>query len=94
MHDVFRPRGAAAMAIYDAFQREADKRGGREFAYWRSAEQNAVYVAARLYADEHGLAVPTFRAVQEAEVYASGHVDYGAKWAYAVACMMDTTKEA
>lgn len=93
MKDVFRPTIEPARTLYDAFQREAEKRDGRDFEDWHSAELNAVCNAARQYAQSHALIAPTFEQVCDAEVCASGHVDYGAKWAYRVAEMMQNEKD-
>ena len=92
MRDVFRPTREPARTLYDAFQREAEKREGRDFEDWHSAEMNAVCNAARQYAQSHGLTVPTFEQVCDAEVSACGHVDYGSKWAYRVAEMMQNAE--
>lgn len=86
--DVFRPRNQPAQAIYDAFQAEAAKRLGRPFEVWKAAELQAVWAAARDAAQQAGLPVLTLADVEQAEISACGHVDYGAQWAYAVVAMM------
>ena len=85
MTDVFRPRSEPALTLYLAFQKESAKRGRRDFVTWNTAEVEAVWSAARDYSQKHGLRVVTLPEVKAAEVYASGHVDYGATWAYRVA---------
>lgn len=86
MHDyIFRPRSEPARTLYDALQAEAKHRKGRTPEQWMDAEQQAVWRAARDYAQQHGLAVPTIDAVRKAERLASGHTDYGLKWALGVA---------
>lgn len=88
--DIFRPRHEPARTIYDAFQAEAAKRHERPtFSDWAQREREAVWRAARDYAQQHGLAVPTMDQVRDSEQYALGHVDYGAKWAYGVARAME-----
>lgn len=72
-------------AILSAHMQEAAKRSGRTFEEWRKAELQAVWTAARDYAQQHGLRVPLMTDVQQAEVLAVGHSDYGAKWALYVA---------
>lgn len=88
MKDIFRPTREPELTLYLAFQREGKKREGREFEEWHSAELNAVFNAACKYAEKHGLREPTFDEVCSEEQYASGHTDYGAKWARGVAEIM------
>ena len=83
-HNVFRPHFEPARTVYDAFQREAKKRPHKAGNNWIVAERNAVWSAARDYAQQHGLRVPTMAEVEAAENRACGHVDYGSKWAYGV----------
>lgn len=83
--DPFRPRHEPALTIYVAFQREATHRESRHFEAWAEAEIQAVHQAAAIKAQEMGLRVPTRRQVEQAEVRARGHVDYGLKWALGVA---------
>jgi len=82
--DVFRPHRDPARAIYDAFQAEAAHRAKRTVDEWLEKEPQAVWRAARDYAQQHGLRVPTLDEVKRAESLAAGHTDYGAKWAYRV----------
>ena len=95
MRDVFRPNREPARTLYDAFQREAVNRKGRSTAEWQNEERQAVWRAARDYAQQHGLRVPTLTEVRRAENSAAGHVDYGAKWAYGIAEVLtaDAAKE-
>lgn len=85
MTDIFRPPREPARTLYDVFQEEAAHRKGRSVEEWQRAERLAVWKAARDYAQQHGLRVPTMEDVEQAETCASGHVDYGAKWAYGIA---------
>lgn len=85
---VFRPHHDPARTIYDAFQEEALLRDGRSVAQWSDAEVQAVWRAARDYAQQHDLVIPTLEQVIRAEQSARGHVDYGAQWAYQVARAM------
>lgn len=82
--DVFRPHRQPAQGIYDAFQAEAALRSGRKLDEWLEAERQAVWRAARDYAQQQGLRVPTIDEIKRAENYAAGSVDYGAKWAYQI----------
>lgn len=84
MADIFRPHFDPARTIYDAFQAEAEKRPTRTCDEWIEAERQAVWRAARDYAQQHGMRVPTMAEVESAEQYAMGHVDYGSKWSYGV----------
>jgi len=84
MRDIFQPRHEPAKSIYDAFQTEAAKRQGRSVEEWQAAERDAVYREAVHQAQKLGLRVPSIDDVVSAERYASGSVDYGAKWAYGV----------
>lgn len=86
--DIFQPRQEPARTLYEAFQQEATKRRGRSVQEWCEAERLAVWTAARDYAQQHGLTVPTMAEVSSAERYAMGSVDYGSKWAYQVARRM------
>ena len=88
MTDCFRPYSDPARFLYDSFQEEAMHRPERNAEDWIVAERNAMWRAARDYAQQHGLRVPTMAEVQIAESSAMGHVDYGAKWAYRVAEFM------
>ena len=67
---------------------EARKRKGRPLHEWVKAEREAVWRAARNYAQQRALRVPTIGEVMSCERYAMGSVDYGAKWAYGVARVM------
>lgn len=91
--DIFRPRREPARSIYDAFQREAAKRERKKFEDWTKDEIAAVHLAAVTYAAKHNLVSPTIEQVTRVESYASGHTDYGAKWAYAVADLMTPRPE-
>lgn len=93
MRDVFRPRHEPARTLYDAFQTEAEKRPGRSYEEWVAAEREAVWRAAKDYAQQNWLAVPTLDAVTAAERQAFGHTDFGAKWAYAVADVLQRIEE-
>lgn len=93
MRDVFRPRHEPARTLYDAFQAEAKKRPGRSYEEWVSAERTAVWKAARDYAQQNGLPVPTLKAVADAEKQALGHTDFGTKWAYAAAGLLQRIEE-
>lgn len=82
--DIFRPTSEPARSIYDAFQREAAKRPGSGSAEWMERERVAVHREAAIQATRLGLRIPSMAEVFEAEQCASGHTDYGAKWAYGV----------
>jgi hypothetical protein len=84
-HDVFRPHSEPARTIYDAFQKEAEKRDGMDVDDWILAEREAVWKAARDYAQQHGMRIPTMEEVERAEDQACCHTDYGLKWAIGVA---------
>ena len=83
----FRPRVEPARAIYDAFQKDALNRPKRGDD-WIELERLAVWRAARDWAMAHALNIPTLDQIKDAEISASGHVDYGAKWAYRVADLL------
>jgi hypothetical protein len=84
MKDIFQPSQEPAKSIYSAFQDEAKKREGRTVDEWLAAEREAVLREATIQAARLGLRVPTMEDIVSAERYASGSVDYGAKWAYHV----------
>jgi hypothetical protein len=85
MTDIFRPRTDPARLLYDVFQAEAALRTEKHVDQWIIAERMAMWTAARDYAQQHGLRVPTLVDVERAESCACGHVDYGSKWAYGIA---------
>lgn len=84
MKDFFEPKTEPARSIYRAFQVEALKRDGRDFERWREAELDAVYQEAVSQAKKLGMRVVAKKDVEDAENYACGSADYGAKWAYRV----------
>lgn len=84
----FRPTKEPARSIHDAFQLEADKRKGRALEVWIAAELQAVFDAAQLAAERHGLRKPSMDEIKSAEIYARGSTDYGAKWAHVVVDVM------
>jgi hypothetical protein len=82
----FRPRNDPARSIYDALSLQMKKRdGGKMFI---QGERFTVWSAARDYAQQHGLRVPTLAEVEKKEALALGHCDYAAKWAYGVADLL------
>ena len=87
--DIFRPRTDPARLLYDAFHLEAKKRDGRFEEQWQLAEREAIWRAARDYAQQHGLSVLEMADIERAERYAMGHIDYGAKWAYGIRDIME-----
>ena len=93
MKDFLRPHTEPARSIYDAFQDEAKKRPGRTFEEWHQAEIRSVFLAAVQQSGYLGLTIPTVDDVISAEHLASGHADYGAKWAIGVADMMRQPRE-
>ena len=92
--DIFRPNAEPARTLYDALQKEASKRCGRSPTEWQCAERHAVWSAARDYAQQYGLPVPTLAEVEREENLACWHIDYGAKWARGISRMMTETAEA
>lgn len=64
-----------------ALNAEASQRRGRTFDEWSSAEAQALWTAARDFAQQHGLRVPLLADVVRVERQACGHSDYGSKWA-------------
>ena len=92
MRDILQPRREPARSIYEAFQAEAEKRPGRSFEEWQAAERDAVYREAAHQAQKLGLRCPTIDEVEAAARYASGSIDYGAKWAYQVTNIMHGAK--
>ena len=84
-NDIFRPRNQPARRIYDAFQDESRLRDSRSYDEWPILERQRVWEEARDYAQQNGLRVPTIKEIEQCEMSAMGHCDYGAKWAYGVA---------
>jgi hypothetical protein len=91
MDDIFEPRREPARSIYLAFQAEATKRKGRSVNEWLTAEREAVFRESAHQAQMLGLRVPSMDEIVSAERYATGSVDYGAKWAY---CVVDAMRRA
>lgn len=91
MHDVFEPRFEPARSVYLSFQEEAAKRHGRTVEEWMAAEIQAVYQEALKQAVALGLRALTLAEIQAAQRSASGHVDYGAQWAYRISDLMHKT---
>lgn len=87
-YDPFRPHQQPAQTIYDAFQSEATHRRQRTLDEWIRLEREAVHRSACQHAEHYGLTKPSMQDVEEAERYARGSADYGAKWAYGVASKM------
>ena len=90
--DIFRPSREPYRTIYDAFQAEAAKREGRSVYEWMAAERKAVWQAARDYAQQHGMCIPTMDDVERSDRQACGHIDYGHKLACGVADAMAKEK--
>lgn len=72
-----------AREIYDAFQDAAKTRRNRKD--WIEFERAAVFNAAADYCTRRGIAPVTIEQVMRSETSATGHSDYGAKWAYGIA---------
>ena len=79
LHDAFRPRTEPTRTFYDAIWKSDEEKPA--MAAWRSA---------RDYAQQHGLQVLTLAEVTKAETVALGHVDYAAKFAYALVRRLGT----
>lgn len=88
--DIFEPKHESARSIYLAFQTEAAKRKERSVEEWIKAEREAVFREAVHQAQKLGLRAPTIAQVIDAERYAMGSIDYGAKWAYCIVKIMQT----
>lgn len=89
MSHFFRPHTSPAREIYDAFQAAALEREGRTFEVWHAHEVNAVYDIARSWTRTYSLPAPYRWQIEACEKEAQGHADYGAKWAYAVARLLE-----
>lgn len=90
--NMFRPKTEPARSIYDAFQTEAKNRPNCHYSEWIEAERVVVWQVARRWAKENEIVPLSLKEIERAEDYASGHVDYGAKWAYRVAEMLQDRK--
>lgn len=75
-------------ALKVALIAEAELRRGRTFEEWSKAEAMAVWAAARDFAQQHGLPVPTLDDVERLERHACGHTDYVSKWALYIVELM------
>lgn len=82
--DVFEPRSEPARTLYRAFQEAAAQRTIDTSGRWHLNELHAVFIAANVWAFAHGRSPVTMETIIEAETYAAGHADYGAKWAYRI----------
>ncbi len=74
MRECFRPRSEPARTFFDAIW-EADLGTDPTLVAWQSA---------RDYAQQQGLEVLTLSDVEDAETTAVGHIDYAAKFAWAL----------
>lgn len=88
MTDWMMPNSQPAQAIYKAFEKESRKRPNYDDHSWIEAERDAVLKASHEIAEKMGLKKPTLEEIKKAENFASGHSDYGKKWAYGVADYM------
>jgi len=79
-YDPFRPRREPQLTLYKTLLEEAKNRSYKDPEEWIECERKAVWRAARDYAQQHGLRVPTIEEVEKGENYASGHVDYASKF--------------
>ena len=86
--DSLRPRTEPARTLYDAYEKEAERRHGRGAQKSVLAEREAVWSAAIDYANRRSLRAPSKTEVSKAEVLARGHTDYAAQWARNVAVKM------
>ncbi|MBU9200162.1 hypothetical protein KTD31_01925 [Burkholderia multivorans] len=86
--DSFRPKTEPALSIYDALSAEMAHRKGRTADVWLAAERHAVFLAAREQAEKLQLYAPNIKEIERAEMLATGHSDYAAKWAIGVANIM------
>lgn len=77
----YRLKMAGIDAVKSALIAEAALRAGRSFQEWTEAEAQAVWSAARDFAQQNGLRVPELAEVVHVERQASGHSDYASKWA-------------
>jgi hypothetical protein len=83
MIDIFRPRHDPAKLIYDTFQEEAAKRNHHDIDFIEK-ERQAVWKVAVMYALANKKYVPKLKDIIDAENYAIGSIDYGAKLAYKI----------
>lgn len=81
-------------ALKAALAAEASQRRGRTFDEWSRAEAQALWTAARDFAQQHGLQVPLLADVVRVERQACGHSDYGSKWALYVTELMLNSEHA
>lgn len=79
--DIFRPNSEPARTIYDALDAAILSRKKRNF----ERERAAVVAAVNRYTAGAGLVPLTDEQIDACERHAMGHVDYMAKWAYALA---------
>jgi hypothetical protein len=82
--DPFRPRDNPERLLYDAFQAAAKERKNKPVGEWLEYEVQKVWEAAKGWAEQNKKPVPSLRAIKIASTYATGHIDYGARWAYAI----------
>jgi hypothetical protein len=81
MTDQLRPLHPYAAKLYDAFARESKHREGKEFEVWNDMEIKAVWREAKKIAKALNKPEPTLQMIKQEESSASGHSDYGHKWA-------------
>ena len=82
MVDPFEPRLEPAKSIYLAFLSEAKQRNEGDLEESFARERKAVLAEAQRQATALGLRMPCMEDVENADNYAMGSSDYGAKLAY------------
>lgn len=87
-NDQLRPRVEPAATIYDAFEKEAERRDADHLEESFQKEREAVLRAATEWAKKEGWYIPTMEDVENAEATAVGSADYGAKWALSLSNTM------
>lgn len=90
--DVFRPHWSPAREIYDAFVNESKKRPSRDMDDWIRLEREAVWDAVNRERAKLGKGPIPIASIEDAENSAMGHTDYGAKWAYRCAELVEEIK--
>ncbi|MCH8552502.1 MAG: hypothetical protein LAT62_11230 [Natronospirillum sp.] len=82
--DIFRPRLAPAAQLYDAFVEAASHRNKADGLEWIEFEIEQVHKEALRVAERYNFPAPSRDDVRKASDEASGHADYGAKFAFYV----------
>jgi hypothetical protein len=93
MNDQLSPLNPYAAKLYYVFTKESKFRKGKDFSEWNESEIRAVWNEAKKIAIRLGKHEPSIEMIRQEEISASGHSDYGRKWAVNVFYRIEQCKK-